>query len=479
MRGVGVSPPSSFSLDERYVDFCTRTGAVFAGHPQLEPLRQLVFKDLLVRRSADGWWQRVKHWVRPLHRRARTLTPPRADVLIWLESQREVIVDALLPVYRELVRRDVSVALVSDGGPPSLLPGVSAPAVPFQYPARTVAPKWASGAWDALCVCEPALRERALRRSFLHAAAMLQAFVDEQERLLEAIGPRTVLAASTQLRGGAALTVAARAYGARSLLLQHGILQPFYTPLLADLMLTWGPSSDETLVALGVPPARLVAAGSPRHDAMRPADGGNGGGRGNRARERLLGALRLPDRPTFVFFSNGNDVVRNGTAPAECAAWLEAAAANYADELNVVVRLHPNEDGALYRNCRHLTVMRSTPGLGDTLDGCDWLASLCSTVLYDGLLYGKPIWQFHADGWPALADNWEKGLALRVRSDSHLRVMVGRMLSGHADRRGDPTLVGRVFANHGRATEAVADVVTTQPSLRGTVAWPAVARSRV
>jgi hypothetical protein len=470
VRRVGVSPRSGFSLDERYLDFCTKTGAAFALHPQLEPLRPLVFKDLLVRRRADGWWPRVKHWMRPLHRRASTPTPQRADVLIWIEGQREVIVDALFPVYRELLRRGVSVALVSDGGSP---PGpVAAHATPFQYPARAIAPMWASGAWEALCACEPGLRDRALGRAFLRATAMLQGRIDEQRRLFEAIRPQAVVAASTQLPGGAGLAVTARAQGGRSLLLQHGILQPFYAPLLTDLMLTWGPSSDEIMMTLGVPPERLVATGSPRHDTMKPSGDG-------RARERLLRALRLPDRPTFVFFSNGNDVVRNGTAPAECADWLETAAARYASELNVVVRLHPNEDGALYRRCPHLTLTRAAQTLGDTLDGCDWLGSLCSTVLYDGLLYGKPVWQFHADGWPALADNWSQALARRVRSAAQLSELVGTMLDGGGGHGVDKSAVARVFANHGQATQAVAEIVTRQLSPRGPNPRPAVAELTV
>jgi hypothetical protein len=95
-------------------------------------------------------------------------------------------------------------------------------------------------------------------------------------------------------------------------------------------------------------------------------------------------------------------------------------------------------------------------------------------VLYDGLLYGKPIWQFHADGWPALADNWKQGLALRVSSDDQLRDLVETMLAGGAKRGVDSALVARVFANHGRATRAVADVVTTQLSPHGRIARPAV-----
>jgi hypothetical protein len=433
-------------LDERYLAFNASTSAVFSAYPQLGPLRQFVFKDLLVRRRADGWWQHAKHWLRPLHRRTRTRSPRRADVLVWLESDREVIVDALLPVYRELVRRGASVALVSDGGPASL-PGT---AVPFEHRGGARAPRWAARAWDELSACEPGLRDRSLRRSFVHACAMLQPLFDEIERLLEAVEPRTVLTASNQLRGGAALTVAARAQGIRSMLLQHGILQPFYTPLLSDLMLTWGPSSDEILVALGVPRAQLVAAGSPRHDAMRPSER-----RG--ARARLARALGLPDRPTVAFFSNGNDLDRNGVAPAECADWLEGAAATVND-VNVVVRLHPNEDGSLYRRCRHVTLTQGSPDLSDTLDGCDRVASLCSTVLYDGLLYGKAIWQLHADGWPDLADNWKRGLALRVGSASQLRTLVGAM-ADEAEGSVDASLAARVFANHGRATEAVVDVV--------------------
>jgi len=229
-----------------------------------------------------------------------------------------------------------------------------------------------------------------------------------------------------------------------------------YLPLMTDSMLVWGPTSEEVMVSLGVSRARLLTVGSPRHDSMRPS--GNG-----QARATLLEALGLPERPTFVFFSQGDDLVATGDAPVECARWLEETAAQYGNALNVVVRLHPNEDGALYRRCRHLTVMSKAVDLEIALDGCDWVGSIYSTVLYDALLYGKQALQFSADHWaPFPTHNWRQGLALRVSSQRHLSDMVGHLLSQGAAGGVDEALVARVFANHGRAAQVVADVVASR-----------------
>jgi hypothetical protein len=145
----------------------------------------------------------------------------------------------------------------------------------------------------------------------------------------------------------------------------------------------------------------------------------------------------------------------------ECARWLDETAAQFSQDINIVVRLHPNEDGSLYRSCRHLRVTKNTPELSTTLAGCDCVASLCSTVLYEALLYKKPIWQFYAEEWPDLADNWKCGLALRVSSSAELSKMTKRLLC-EKDASVFEGISNRVFLNHGRATQAVADFVQTQ-----------------
>jgi hypothetical protein len=438
----------SRSLEQRYLEFRARSDAVFARYPQMEPLRSFVFRDLLVRRCAGGWKDQVKHRLRPFLKRARTRLPDRhADVLMWLESRRTEAIETLMPVYRELVARGLGVELVSFDGPANL----PVPSRVFEFRTRPGVPRWARGAWEGLAECEHALRGRALERSFYHACAMLQGLLDEVRVVLEASAPKAVLCASTQVIGGAALMLAARLQGITSLVLQHGMLGWNYMPIPADLTLIWGPSSEEVMALFGVPRARLITVGSPRHDLMRPSGNGH-------ARATLLRALGLSERPTFVFFSQGSGP---GSAAVESARWLEESAARYSKALNVVVRLHPNEDGALYQGRPHLTVMSQAVELSVALDGCDWIGSISSTALYDGLLYGKQPWQFWADHWPVEAHNWTQGLARRVSSGDHLNAMMRERLSQGGRDGVDEVPVERVFANHGRATQAVADVVAS------------------
>ncbi|MGQ0811342.1 MAG: hypothetical protein ACT4OO_08980 [Nitrospiraceae bacterium] len=443
---------SGDSLDQRYLEFTAKTSDVFARFPQIEPLRHFIFKDLLIQPRPLGVREAVKHWFAPLVRREQTTgVLQKGKILIWIESARDIMRDTLMPVFLELTKRGEHVRLVSFNGPGDL-PGST---LRFRYPAACFAPHWARQAWDALCEADQQFGDRSLAQSFYYACANVQSLLDEMKRVLHAVTPHVVVTASTQLVGGSAMLVAARLSGIRSLLLQHGLLQPFHLPIVADVMCTWGQSSNDTLARLGIERNRVRALGSPRHDDMGPSTNGA-------ARPALLQRLSLKDTFTLAFFSNGNDLLRNGRAPFECARWLEVIAKRFKSRVNVIVRLHPNEDGSLYRNCPHLVITKDRPELGLLLDGCDCVASLCSTALHEALLYHKPAWQLSADGWPDLAENWKHGLAKRISSESELSEMVEHVVNEGIQERPMNDMVDGVFINHGRATHAVADFVISQ-----------------
>jgi len=446
------------SLDQRYLDFVAKTEHIFARYPQLEALRYTFFKDILVGQKALSAKGAIKHWLRPLlHRDRQTIEPlEEADVVIRVEGRRESSIEALHQLWAALEQHKLRIVVLSS---PGTQDNLGVPSVALRYPARTVSPDWAKTAWAAFCDIYPDLDTPGLKRAFTYACAQNRGLFEELDRIVGEVKPNMVLLWSTQMPVGAALVVTARQHGIPSLLLQHGVLQPFYTPLVADQMITWGESSNDTLVELGVPKERLLALGSPRHDTMKPSHEPD-------VRQRFLESLSLPDKPTLVFFSNGNDLVRNGIAPQKCAEWLEAIAEHYVDQINVVVRLHPNEDGSLYTTCPHLTITKGVPDLATTLEGCDWVGSLCSTVLVEGLLYQKPIWQFYADDWPDLADNWKNGLARRIASADELSSMIGGMLRDGTDSFFNPDLVNRVFINHGCAAQTIADYIAKRLSMR-------------
>jgi hypothetical protein len=434
------------SLDERYLEFRDRTASVFRRFPELELLRFFIFKDLLAGRRVPGLRGTLGHWLRPLrpHHRGSQLAE-RADLLIWVESPRDVFVETLRAVGLALLRRGFRVAWASyrhiDGFPSSV--------VPVSPGRKWRPPPWAAEAWASCAEVAPELRDARLRRAFLQQSTATDALLGGMARLIEQVRPRLILNAVSLLAGGAGATITARRMGLESVQLQHGITQPFYTPLLDDWMVTWGSSSTETLRSLGVAPTQLVTLGSPRHDVMIPQRAGAG-------RLRLLELLNLPDRPTFVFFSNGNDLMRNGKGPAEAASWLEAAARRLPDRINMVVRLHPNEDGSLYRGMAGLRLVKGKPDLATTLEGADAIGSLCSTALYEALLFLKPVLQFDADGWPDLADNWRRGLARRISSAGELESALDALRNGEIDRGDAIALRERVFANHPHAADAVA-----------------------
>ena len=109
-------------------------------------------------------------------------------------------------MYHALVARGIKVQLVWSNGPANL----PASTVDFRYPARATAPAWARAAWDALCDEIEDLRDRSLEQTFSYACADNQGLLDEVNRVLEAVRPRVVIAASTQLSGGAALMTSSR-----------------------------------------------------------------------------------------------------------------------------------------------------------------------------------------------------------------------------------------------------------------------------
>ena len=153
----------------------------------------------------------------------------------------------------------------------------------------------------------------------------------------------------------------------------------------------------------------------------------------------------------MVFFSNGNDLIRNGKAPIEAVEWLSEIAKIYSDKLNIIIKLHPKEDGSLYNNEPDLTIVNNIDAF-DLIAKSDIIGSICSSVMTEAILFNKPILQFHENSWPLLVDNYKYGLAIRINNLNTLKNELDLFLNGKIQNNNK---IDFVFSNYGYANKKI------------------------
>ncbi|NLX10385.1 MAG: hypothetical protein GXY36_12075 [Chloroflexi bacterium] len=457
---MALNPDTTKSLDEQWLDFIAQTADYFERYPFMAQMRQSLFRTLIMKQEAVGTSQVLKNIAHSLLRRANTdlSAAGRTDVIVWLSDSRTVSTENLLPVYQALTERGISARVlvprrVWDEMGSALPPGT----LLFQAPRPATAQSRWKDAWIDFQAALGQPLSAAQQRVFINHCLSADGNESELLRVLQTLQTRIVLMASDHLMPNSSVCHAARQLGRHSIVIQHGVVQAFYTPLNADEMVIWGQTTQDELREFDVPVSRMRMLGSPRYDTL-PWLGDPS------ARKAFQDKLGLPDRPTFVFFSNGNDPIRNSQEALDgCARWTAAAAERFGDRANILVRLHPNEDGSLYAGMDGLRVFKNETDLYLTLAGADAIGSLCSTALLEGLLYHKPILQYYADGWPELANNWREGLATRITSDTTLVTTLQELFATDPQAIDTRTReqAARVFSHQGHATAAVAEYIAS------------------
>lgn len=387
--------------------------------------------------------------------RRAVIASSQPGVAVLIDTGRDIISSALLPVVEEIERREVPVTLLAV---PRAVGAVESlgrrPLVLRAPPCWGAQPTYRRAFAELRAAVPEAVGESDWPR-FVSLARRALSVSEEVERVLRGCRARALVVGRDQHLVAASACVAAASLGMPSFTLQHGAVGAFYLPLVSERFIAWGEASRDWLVDAGTDPASVVALGSPRHDAEPSAD--------PEAGHRFRRHLELGDELVFTFFSNSHaPEMCSQRAISGCAAWLTTASTALEGEVSVVVKLHPSEDGRLYSGVPGLRVIKSQHPLPAVLSGSDVIGSFCSTTLQEALLYGKPALQFLAPGWPELVDNWRRGLARRISSSDRLveelRALRDRDCYRERSRRARRD-AGRAFANRGHAADAIADQI--------------------
>ncbi|MDZ7732168.1 MAG: hypothetical protein U5R31_02865 [Acidimicrobiia bacterium] len=276
-------------------------------------------------------------------------------------------------------------------------------------------------------------------------------------RFLAHTAPEVVVTTRDQQPLPAALAMAARERGIPSLALQHGSMAPVVNlPVNVFRYAVWGDYTRDELVAEGADPDRLVACGSPRHDALlRQASRRTA----QEARTRLGLAT---DRPVFVYFSSGHARVLPRDVLEAMETWIARIASMLGPTWAVVVKPHPSESAQPWRNAG-VTVLGTDPDTTtDALVAATVVGGSYTTVLEEATLLRRPALQLLGDRWPDLVPLWRVGGTVLARSPEDAVAWLTRVGERGCDEEtvaAQADFARAAFAQRGRASAAIADLV--------------------
>ena len=398
----------------------------------------------------------------------------RADVLFGINSPSPATVGNLSPVIAEADRRGVPFAVLT-------INSVKAGEHFCANGCGTVTED------DLLASVPLAIRYRALsdaRRRFAHLKRALVRFDSTcREQLKGLAGVLTldlaqaaIFAATTRallanwkpfsvLNTGDFWPVdynlmsAARESNIPTLILQHGMMAPFWWPFVADKLALWGPMFTKEIEQLGAPSDRLVFAGMPITDATF------------RRTRRTVRSRALRGSPTILLIANTQSRSRVPDTYTRYGDFLREVVPALPG-ISWLVKLHPREDDRFYRENGLLEydafhVLPKSTSLDDAFEDSDIAVVMFSTAGLEALANGLPLIV------PALDNNvveytwWPRfgGGAFAPDAGRFLEI-VSQLRQSETSRRDllkqQTDFLDRAFSNQGNAASATMDLAIQQ-----------------
>ena len=264
----------------------------------------------------------------------------------------------------------------------------------------------------------------------------------------------------------------ARRHHAASFVVQHGApaCRFGFSPIAADRILAWGPSSREQLVRWGVPPGRIHVVGSAKHEALYRAWRRR---MGVRERQRSLGDSQRR-RPRFLLLAtvpprDGRpDAIALHLNRRTYAEMLRTALAVVATipGASLVVKLHPRTPDdpiahatlAAFPSVESRVVARGP--LEPWLARADCVLSCISSAGIDSTLTGVPVIQLLPASSGDVLPHEPWGMLGAASTEAELQMLVTRALAERAESVNNANPNPGAFAHlDGRAVERIADLV--------------------
>lgn len=244
-----------------------------------------------------------------------------------------------------------------------------------------------------------------------------------------------------------------------SVVIQHGVSDDSWWPFQADLFVAWGDIFREKMTELGVPPNRLTIGGMPASDEVFQ-------------RQQALDRNRevvAQNPPVCLILSHSQGRV---VEPEIFERFKEVLSETIQLTPNVrwKVKLHPSEEDSFYRELddkifKRLEIYPKSTSLVEAVEGADVVTTLFSASGLEAMMMGRPVvvpvlssrgkelaW------WPDLGGGVYAHNAAEFRQ--HLVNLLSVPQSRLRQLESQRSFLKRSFANPGRASEAIVDLIT-------------------
>jgi hypothetical protein len=244
-----------------------------------------------------------------------------------------------------------------------------------------------------------------------------------------------------------------------SLVIQHGVIDEFWWPFVADLYCMWGDSQADQMRRLGAPAERLTVLGMPATDNLF--------GRANAGEYKPVG---IRTQPVCLLLSQTNG---KGYEPEAFRSYRQflAEAISRMPFVTWKVKLHPVEDDSFYREMgdavyRRLTFHPKNMSLEEAVHDADVATTVFSTAGLEAMIMNRPLIVAPATArvqevawWPTM------GGGTYAASAQEFQIQMTKLTSDrdHRARQMDKQreFLSKSFANQGHAAERIVDLLGT------------------
>jgi len=233
-----------------------------------------------------------------------------------------------------------------------------------------------------------------------------------------------------------------RKLGIRTLMIQHGIHMDIssniqYSPHNSDEIIVWGKEPINQVKKLIGENHKIIDLGNPQYDLMIIEESK----KQKSESERIINKFNIDkNKKNLVFFSTTHFI--DSGLPKDKYIQpihsLNKLFKKFGEEINIIIKLHPNEDKKYYKeilgnNYKRFIYLKNEIKLNDLYKITDIAISTDSTTLLEAMIFNIPTIQLGLTKYGVISDYYKHGASILIKNQEEFEMIIKKILNQEFD----------------------------------------------